>query len=222
MDDDYRRISNLFTMAWKHSTPLPTIRHIFYVAHQSADALAHLSRFSNYSNKVGNTQLMFHGTTRSRGCTLRLPPASSSTASSLADVVGASGGKFELCVRGDCNLCSIIRGSYDIEKAKSARMFGTGIYSTNVSSKADIYARAGAFTPFTYSSTKRLKSVILNHVVLGRTELMLAADQSLQHAPGTHNSVTGATTAQGGVLQYHEAVVYREDAMCASAVIFYE
>lgn len=92
----------------------------------------------------------------------------------------------------------------------AARMFGTGIYSTNVSSsrtfantlfvaphspclrspEADIYARAGAFTPFTYSSTKRLKSVILNHVVLGRTELMLAADQSLQHAPGTHNSVS--------------------------------
>lgn len=123
----HRPVSNLFTMAWKHSTPLPTIRHIFYVAHQSADALAHLSRFSNYSNKVGNTQLMFHGTTRSRGCTLRLPPASSSTASSLADVVGASGGKFELCVRGDCNLCSIIRGSYDIEKAKSGVSFVRGL-----------------------------------------------------------------------------------------------
>lgn len=42
-----------------------------------------------------------------------------------------------------------------------------------------------------YASYRRphLKSVILNHVVLGRTQLMKSADQSLQHAPDIYNSV---------------------------------
>ncbi|TEB22902.1 hypothetical protein FA13DRAFT_1640556, partial [Coprinellus micaceus] len=139
-------------------------------------------------------QPLFHGTTRT--CAL-----------------GSSDNHTKLCHRIDCNLCLILRGSYDIEKAASTGMFGTGIYSTNVSSKADLYASR---------NRPHLKSVILNHVVLGRTQLMKAADHSLQHAPDIYNSVTGATGNQGGALAYHEAIVYREDAMCASAVIFYE
>ncbi|KAF6752613.1 hypothetical protein DFP72DRAFT_1070183 [Ephemerocybe angulata] len=199
-DDDHQRISNIFNNAWKHPKPFPKIHNVFYVAHHSADALAHISRFSNYSNKVGNTQLLFHGTPRT--CLIGTTASPAHT---------------RLCERLDCSLCLILRESYDIEKAKSARMFGTGIYSTNVSSKADLYA-----SPRRLTGRATLKSVILNHVVLGRTQLMLSADQSLQHAPDIYNSVTGATSSEGGALAYHEAVVYREDAMCASAVIFYE
>ncbi|KAJ3528702.1 hypothetical protein NMY22_g9298 [Coprinellus aureogranulatus] len=194
------KVSSLFISAWKHPRPFPNIKNIFYVAHSSADALAHLSRFSNYSNKVGNTQLLFHGTTRT--CTL-----------------GSSDTQTRLCSRPDCNLCLILRGSYDIEKAKSGveDVWNGDLLNECILKffpEADLYA--------SWRIQGRLKSVILNHVVLGRTQLMKSADQSLQHAPDIYNSVTGATTSEGGALAYHEAVVYREDAMCASAVIFYE
>ena len=33
--------------------------------------------------------------------------------------------------------------------------------------------------------------------------------------------VTAATYAQGGQVNYHEAVVYREDAICANAIVVY-
>jgi len=193
---DYSTVRSLFMDNWKHSNKArPTIYKILYVAYSGPDALAHLSRFSSYSNKVGNTQLLFHGTNRL--CR-----------------AGMLASSMKLCTRSDCSLCNILRGSYDIEKARSRRMFGNGIYSTNVSSKADYYT-----TP---NSTDGLKCVILNHVVLGRTTLMTTADQSLQHAPDIFNSVTGATKAQGGQLEFHEAIVYREDAMCPCAVILYK
>ena len=34
--------------------------------------------------------------------------------------------------------------------------------------------------------------------------------------------VTAATTNEGGQVLYHEAVVYREDAICANAIIVYQ
>ena len=33
--------------------------------------------------------------------------------------------------------------------------------------------------------------------------------------------VTAATYPQGGKVNYHEAVVYREDAICANAIVVY-
>ncbi|RXW13531.1 hypothetical protein EST38_g12321 [Candolleomyces aberdarensis] len=150
-----RRISNTFLAAWKHAKkPFPTIRNIFYVVHSSADALAHLSRFSNYSRDVWSRDLL-----------------------------------------------------------------DERIFKRNIPSFACLEADG-------YASRKgnkdKLKSIILNHVVLGRTHLTRQVDHNMQHAPDIYNSVTGATVEEGGTLQYHEAVVYREDAMCASAVIFYQ
>ncbi|KAG2018662.1 hypothetical protein CC2G_008074 [Coprinopsis cinerea AmutBmut pab1-1] len=122
---DWRQISSHFLTTWSHpQKPLPTIHHIFYITHHTPTSLAHLSRFSNYSNKVGNTQLLFHGTPRSPTCQLGSTPQST-----------------RLCNQSEnCILCLVLRGSYDIEKAKRGGMFGYGIYSTTVSSKADWYA----------------------------------------------------------------------------------
>ncbi|KAJ3537125.1 hypothetical protein NMY22_g5731 [Coprinellus aureogranulatus] len=195
-EDDHMRISSLFISAWKHPRPFPNIKNIFYVAHSSADALAHLSRFSNYSNKVGNTQLLFHGTTRT--CTL-----------------GSSDAQTRLCSRPDCNLCLILRGSYDIEKAKSGV---EDVWNGDLLNECLLKGRPVRIMEDSGSPQIRYFEPRL----LGRTQLMKSADQSLQHAPDIYNSVTGATTSEGGALAYHEAVVYREDAMCASAVIFYE
>jgi len=51
---------------------------------------------------------------------------------------------------------------------------------------------------------------------------MFEASHDMQHAPHLYNSVTAATYPEGGKVNYHEAVVYREDAICANALIVYE
>ena len=51
------------------------------------------------SNKVGNTQMMFHGT--KRACSIADNPR---------NVV--------CCTGSECNLCCILRGSYNMERAK--------------------------------------------------------------------------------------------------------
>ena len=51
------------------------------------------------SNKVGNTQMMFHGT--QRACTIADNPQN-----------------VTCCTRTDCNLCCILRGSYNMERSK--------------------------------------------------------------------------------------------------------
>jgi len=62
------------------------------------------------------------------------------------------------------------------------RMFGPGIYSTNVSSKADDYSANNNFNT-------RTRVMIVNHVALGRSKLMYEASHDMQHAPHMFNSV---------------------------------
>lgn len=62
------------------------------------------------------------------------------------------------------------------------RMFGPGIYSTEVSSKADIYADIVGV-----SQNKHV--MIVNHVALGRSKIMYEASHDMQHAPPMYNSV---------------------------------
>lgn len=53
------------------------------------------------SNRVGNTQMLFHGTKR------------------LCQV-GEAQQNVYCCKQSDCNLCCILRGSYDMERAKGS------------------------------------------------------------------------------------------------------
>jgi len=101
-----------------------------------------------------------------------------------------------------------------MERARGARMFGPGIYATGVSSKADDYSS-------NVDSHLQTRVMIINHVALGRSKTMYEASHDMQHAPHLYNSVTAATYPEGGKVNYHEAVVYREDAICANAIIIY-
>ena len=112
---------------WQHPKAKPTIRNIFYVAY-SGPGLTHLGKFSDYryaityhirlpsselvgdSNKVGNTQMMFHGTKR---------------ACSIAD----NPQKVFCCTGSDCNLCCILRGSYNMERAKGGEFQSFSVYN---------------------------------------------------------------------------------------------
>ncbi|KAF9523009.1 hypothetical protein CPB83DRAFT_822095 [Crepidotus variabilis] len=199
-EPEYKLIAQQFKDGWKHpSKTLPTIKRIFYVAYSGA-GLVHLAKFSDYSNKVGNTLMLFHGTRR--GCHIAESPTAVAS-----------------CNSNTCNLCKILKGSYHMERAKGARMFGPGIYSTLISSKADDYT---SNTDDTIMKNVKSRVMIVNHVALGRTKIMYEASHDTQHAPHLYNSVTAATYPEGGKVNYHEAVVYREDAMCANAIIVYE
>jgi hypothetical protein len=193
-------VANAFYEGWQHPKARPTIHNIFYVAY-SGSGLTHLGKFSDYwyalikllkyssdrlnSNKVGNTQMMFHGTKRS--CTIADNPQ-----------------KVVCCTASDCNLCCILRGSYNMERAKGgespifslsflylferfssslARMFGPGIYSSLVSSKADIYTKNA-------NGSVRNQVMIINQVSLGRTKMAFEASHDMQHAPHLYNSVS--------------------------------
>jgi hypothetical protein len=113
-------VAKKFYEGWQHPKPRPTIHNISYVAY-SGSGLTHLGKFSDYryaliklleclnssdwleSNKVGNTQMMFHGTKR---------------ACSIAD----SPRNVMCCTKSDCNLCCILRGSYNMERAKGGEI----------------------------------------------------------------------------------------------------
>ena len=70
-----------------------------------------------------------------------------------------------------------------MERAKGARMFGPGIYSTLVSSKADDY------TSNVDDVRMKTRVMIVNHVALGRSKIMYEASHDMQHAPHLYNSV---------------------------------
>ncbi|KAF8955896.1 hypothetical protein BDZ97DRAFT_235246 [Flammula alnicola] len=176
-DPEYHIIAQKFWDGWNHPhKSKPTVKNIFYVAYSSSEALEHLGKFSDYSNKVGNTEMLFHGT--QRACRI---------AESPNDV--------KSCSLYNCNLCSILKGSYNMERAKGKRI--------NV------------------NTTLRNRVMIVNHVALGRSKTMYEASHGMQHAPHMYNSVTAATYPEGGKVNYHEAVVYREDAICANAVVVF-
>ena len=62
-------------------------------------------------------------------------------------------------------------------------MFGPGIYSSLVSSKADIYTE-------NLNGSLRNRVMIVNEVSLGRTKTMYEASHDMQHAPHLYNSVS--------------------------------
>lgn len=107
--------------------------------------------------------MMFHGTRRA--CRI---------AESATDIT--------TCSNEDCNLCRILKGSYNMERAKGRRMFGPGIYSTSVSSKADDYTSNA-------NDWAKTRIMIVNHVTLGRSKMMYEASHDMQHAPHLYNSV---------------------------------
>ncbi|KJA16899.1 hypothetical protein HYPSUDRAFT_219214 [Hypholoma sublateritium FD-334 SS-4] len=191
--NEYEIISERFLNGWLHpDKPTPTIKQIFLVAHSTREGHTYARNFNDYYNRVGNMQMLFHGTR----CECRI-----------------GRGSLKACDSETCNLCEIIKGSYSMEKAKGQQMFGRGIYTTEVSSKADVYVDN--------VDDSQDSIMILNQVALGRSKIMYEACHNMQAAPPTYDSVTAATYAHGGEVRYHEAVVYREDAICPHAIVVY-
>lgn len=93
-------------------------------------------------------------------------------------------------------------------------MFGGGIYSTSVSSKADNYA-------WNDRIRSRLHGIILCLVFIGTYEKLHEADH-WKTAPeeGCH-SVMAATEDEGGAVVYTESVVYNPASILPIGLIMY-
>ncbi|KAK3946354.1 hypothetical protein QBC46DRAFT_369562 [Diplogelasinospora grovesii] len=131
--------------------------------------------------------------------------------------IGDLGYDLELCNDNGCHLCGILRNSFDIEHAGTEGrqpMFGHGIYTSSVSSKADIYT----MNQHIYSP---MHAMLLCSVYVGRSEKLFQADHSRTSPSYGYDSVEGVTKSNGGTLDYPETVVYNEASIVPIGLIMY-
>ncbi|KIO15639.1 hypothetical protein M407DRAFT_86911, partial [Tulasnella calospora MUT 4182] len=144
-----------------------------------------------------NERLVFHGTPRH--CSL-----------------GERDSCTDLCSKSLCSVCGVLRESFSVARAGTAPdrnflRFGHGIYTTNVSSKADDYTN-----DLPHSSNRVL---VVAKVLLGRASVLHRNAKTLLDPPAGFDSVLGEV---GVDLNYDEQVLYRDDAIQPAYVIIYE
>ncbi|KDQ52776.1 hypothetical protein JAAARDRAFT_40057 [Jaapia argillacea MUCL 33604] len=203
-DEEYLQLENCFQTGWKHPDKRKySVRGVFKVL--SPDE--HLEPYLNYRSAVegslpykslqspGNECLLFHGTNR-------------------ACLLGEEPDNVRLCFLSECSLCRIIQRSFDVSKCGSKHKFtrfGTGIYTTACSSKADDYS-------FNGSENAKLRVLLVNRVVVGRPFKKRRNATTFCRAPAGYHSVIGEP---GEDLNYEETVVYSNDAIRPAYLVVY-
>lgn len=195
----FKHVSLQFKAQWKHHTPVPNIVRIWKVY----SSRYHYNRFSRYQLSVerrtglpnGNTQRRWHGTVRA--CQLGNDESSTS-----------------FCDMERCLLCNILKSSF--EKAKAGARtnfgrFGSGIYTSATSSKANDYVKEGGETSY--------KTMLLNQVILGKPVTLTQNNDKLVKAPLGYDSVFGQP---GDDLNYDEYVVYKNEAIRPAYLVVFE
>jgi len=197
-NESYQSVQKQFTEQWKHPTQVPAVIKIWRIYGEQSV----LDQFFRYQLEVerrtdlpgANTRRRFHGTIRA----CRLGDTSTDGA---------------LCRLSTCNMCSIIRSSFQLAlvgKRTNFGRFGAGIYTSATSSKANDY----------YSgSASANRAMLLNDVVMGNTIKLTTSNASLTKPPAGYDSVIGEP---GGDLNYDESIVYSNDAIRASFLIIYK
>ncbi|KIM40644.1 hypothetical protein M413DRAFT_446065 [Hebeloma cylindrosporum] len=204
-DEHFSTIEKLFYKGWKHpKKPKQKIHAIFKILssdsslkpfHRYRALVASSPALRNRTKNPANEQLLFHGT--NRFC--RLAEDSS---------------RVRLCSLSKCHLCSIIRNSFDVKKCGTKhkfRRFGTGIYTTTCSSKADDYV-------LNDDESSKLRVLLVNRVIVGNPHKRRQNATALTEPPCGHHSVVGEP---GLDLNYAETVVYDNDAIRPAFLIVY-
>ncbi|KAF9001575.1 hypothetical protein BDQ17DRAFT_1281419 [Cyathus striatus] len=204
-DPNYLFVCNQFRKGWKHpKKPRPKVWAVFKILsseaslkpfHEYRAMVASSPAMQGISQNPANEQLLFHGT--NRRCLL-----------------GEDSTRVRLCPLAECFLCSVVRGSYDIEKCgvkNKFRRFGTGIYTTACSSKADDYA-------VNVDPSARLRVLLVNRVIVGNPFKKRYNAVSITEPPCGYHSVHGEP---GGDLNYEETVVYTNDAIRPAYLVVY-
>ncbi|TFK27461.1 ADP-ribosylation [Coprinopsis marcescibilis] len=204
-DAKYNEVSKSFKKGWKHpKKKRPHIYTIFRVTvpdhvlrpfHQYRARVAAAPGLAGRVKNPANEHLLFHGTTRS--CLL-----------------GEDGRSTRLCNLPLCSLCCVIRNSFSIDKCGSKhrfKRFGTGIYTTSCSSKADDYTA-------NIEQTSNLRVILVNRVIVGKPHRRKKNATSLTEPPCGFHSVIGEP---GIDLNYEETVIYDNDAIRPAYIIVY-
>ncbi|KAF8910519.1 hypothetical protein CPB84DRAFT_1763865 [Gymnopilus junonius] len=201
----FSTIEKQFYKGWKHpNKPKPKVHAIFKILspdsilrpyHRYRALILSSPALRNRTKNPANEQLLFHGT--NRHCTL-----------------AEDGSRIRLCILSKCNLCSVIRNSFDVKKCGTKhkfRRFGTGIYTTACSSKADDYA-------LNADESTKLRVLLVSRVIVGNPHKRRQNATGLTEPPCGHHSVVGEP---GIDLNYEETVVYDNDAIRPAYLIVY-
>ncbi|KAK1231541.1 hypothetical protein PQX77_005333 [Marasmius sp. AFHP31] len=198
----YQELRALFLHGWKHPHKnRPAIRGIYLIVYPSEK----LEPYRKYRSRIqqctlrsgfdkgSNEQLLFHGTTRL--CALGDSCTISGNAGRSTNSAGDFAWSFISLPRPETQFCR----------------FGTGIYTTSCSSKADDYFDAGG-------KDSQCRVALVNRVVVGKPYIRHYNATDLVKPPPDHNSVVGVP---GAHLNYEETVVYDSNALHPAFLIAY-
>ncbi|KAI0087590.1 ADP-ribosylation [Irpex rosettiformis] len=195
----FKDVTKQFIDQWKHNTRIPNVLKVWRII----GLKTLLDDFSRYKLSVernrnlpgGNSKRRWHGTVRA--CKL-----------------GDDESERTLCQDHACSLCSIIESSFrlaEFGKRTNYGRFGTGIYTSATSSKANDYSRERGGSPY--------KTMLLNDVVLGNAKKLYTDEPNLTQPPTGHDSVIGEP---GHSLNYDEAIVYKNEAIRPLFLVIYQ
>ncbi|RGP74762.1 amidase [Fusarium sporotrichioides] len=198
-------VAELFTDNWKHDDKQAVINGIFKCKPEELALSSKMHAWKKYlavtGTSVESAKWHFHCT--SRKCNFD---------ESISD------SRLLQCDDADtCAFCSILRESLSMEYASEGGWFGAGIYSSNISSKADKFSH----DPLGNYHTG-LHAVIVCRVIVGRVQWTKKKLFGLKRPkPGFH-SVQAVTKKRGGPVFFPETVVFRDEAILPVAVITYD
>jgi len=200
-DPEYSLVERPFCKGWKHANKQkPTVRAIFRVWSSQESEKSYQNYLDTVQRSLPGRKLekiqkfLFHGT--NRACLL------------------GEDGHNTLCASSDCSVCSIIRNSFDIRKTGTRyifQRFGSGIYTTSCSSKADDYS-----SNLHEGATFRV--LLMGRVVVGnafKTRKNHTTCTGLSHP---YHSLIGEP---GVHLNYEETVVFSNDAIRPAYLVVY-
>ncbi|EKM52570.1 uncharacterized protein PHACADRAFT_261070 [Phanerochaete carnosa HHB-10118-sp] len=175
---EFRSVAQQFGDQWKSSPNSPDVIKIYKVY----PLQSHVQKFLAYKAAVGNSRRRWHGTTRR--CR-----------------IGDDAQNTNFCADTGCYICNILKNSFQVEKAR-AGSFGTGIYSSATTSKANGYIGNAGGSSY--------RAIILTEVIMGKVYKLTSSNSALKQAPAGYDSVVGEW---GGISVNDEAIVYRNDAI---------
>jgi len=200
-DPKYNDVANQFNVSWRNtSKSKPNVVHIYQVLfpqpvvdryNSYRDAVERRGNFQSQGMSAGNQCRRWHGTTRA--CTLGDDPKNA-----------------KLCGQSGCALCNILKTSFNLSFVSGVNKFGSGIYASSTSAKADDYSNNKVKSPN--------KVIMLNKVVVGKGYKLLKTSMALTAPPAGYDSVLGET---GQSLKHDEVIVYKNDAIRPAYVVVY-
>jgi len=198
----YDKAQGWFEDGWEHPDKTYELEAIYYINPEAPDVPQQYDDNLDYVRRVRRRmggsdpqEYLFHGTRR-------------------ACRVGDDDDHIWPCNLSDCNFCHILKLSFSLGHASAGGMFGPGIYTSSVSSKADEYV-------MNYHVRSNKHAMFLSNVVTGNSEQMYTAAHGKRSPSPGYDSVTAVTRSDGGSVTYPETVVYRTDAILPTMVIIY-